>query len=81
MVDSVLSTYNNLLEVDVKILDKAQLENKSSESLLKSLDSIAAQLVETFQNDSTTPLTIEKPNIAFTIIKAKKENDSSCCHG
>ena len=72
VTDDLLETYNSILDAEPVVIETAQAREGTSTQLLRSLDTLAAKLSATV--NTTTYITIEKENLAFTMRKIEKKN-------
>ena len=72
VTDDLLETYNSILNAEPVVIETAQAREGTSTQLLRSLDTLAAKLSATV--NTTTYITIEKENLAFTMRKIEKKN-------
>ena len=72
-MDNIVNAVNQLLDANISIIAKSQLTNKSSTSLLKSLDTMAIT-VGNIVKKTNNSISVNQDNIALTVVYAPRRN-------
>ena len=73
VVDNIVNAVNQLLDANISIIAKSQRTNKSSTSLLKSLDTMAITVGNNVKKTNKS-IFVKQDNIALTVLYTTRKN-------